>query len=225
MTVIVAFILAGMQTVLKPVHDLNAAVYNKKSVLLSIADQFDKPIGAMSAKEVQDIFNNKIEELVVDPEGNIVEGEKAEDINMADQLKKPKSEQHYPLYIYSQDDGSRIYIVSVRGQGLWDAIWGNIALGQDLETIVGASFDHAGETPGLGAEIKDNPSFPSQFIGKEIYDDQGDYTSVQVVKGVVRQPQHQVEGISGATITSRGVSDMLYSGIKNYEPYFEKIQQ
>lgn len=225
MTVLVAFILAGMETVLKPIHELNAAVYNKKSVLLSIADQFDKPIESMTTQEVQDIFNNDIEELVVDPEGNIVEGERAEDINMADQLKRPKAEQHYPLYVYNQEDGSKIYIVSVRGQGLWDAIWGNIALKQDLKTIVGASFDHAGETPGLGAEIKDDPGFPTQFIGKGIYDDKGEYTSVQVIKGIIRQPQHQVEGISGATITSRGVSDMLYSGIKNYEPYFEKIQK
>ncbi len=108
MTVIVAFVLAGMETVLKPIHDLNAAVYNKKSVLLSIADQFDKPIESMSAQEVQDIFNNDIEELVVDPEGSIVEGERAEDIIMANELKKPKSAQHYPLYIYSQDDGCKI---------------------------------------------------------------------------------------------------------------------
>lgn len=225
MTVIVAFILAGMNTFLKPVHELNEAVYNKKSVLLSIADQFDKPIGGMSVKEVQDVFDKDIEEIVVDAEGNIVDGEKAEDISMEVELKKPANEQHYPVFIYNADDGSKIYIVKVRGQGLWDAIWGNIALDSDLKTIDGASFDHAGETPGLGAEIKDNPAFPAQFVGKEIYDDQGDYTSVEVVKGVIRQPEHQVEGISGATITSNGVTDMLYTGLKNYEPYFEKLQQ
>lgn len=225
MTVIVAFILAGMNTFLKPIHDLNEAVYNKKSVLLSISDQFDKPIGAMSVKEVQNIFDTDIDEIVVDVEGNIVEGEKAEDISMEVELKKPENEQHYPVFIYNKDDGSKIYIVKIRGQGLWDAIWGNIALDQDLKTIDGASFDHAGETPGLGAEIKDNPAFPAQFVGKEIYNDQGDYTSVEVVKGVIRQPEHQVEGISGATITSNGVTKMMYNGIKNYEPYFEKLQQ
>lgn len=225
MTVIVAFILAGMNTFLKPIHDLNEAVYNKKSVLLSISDQFDKPIWAMSVKEVQNIFDTEIEEIVVDAEGNIVEGEKAEDISMEEELKKPDNEQRYPVFIYNKEDGSKIYIVKIRGQGLWDAIWGNIALNQDLKTIDGASFDHAGETPGLGAEIKDNPAFPAQFVGKEIYDDQGDYTSVQVVKGAIRQPEHQVEAISGATITSKGVTNMMYNGIKNYEPYFEKLQQ
>lgn len=224
MTVIVAFILAGMQTILKPVHDLNAAVYNKKSVLLSIADEFDKPIGAMTVKEVQNVFDKQIDEVVVDANGNVVDDEKAEEIVMANELKKPKDEQHYPIYIFNKEDGSKIYIVSVRGQGLWDAIWGNIALNEDLETISGVSFDHAGETPGLGAEIKDNPAFPAQFKGKEIYNDQGEYTSVQVVKGIIRQPDHQVEGISGATITSDGVTKMLYSGLQNYEPYFEKIQ-
>ena len=225
MTVIVAFILAGMNTFLKPIHQLNEAVYNKKSVLLSIADQFDKPIDAMSVQEVQGIFDSDIEEVVVDAEGNVVEGVSAEDISMAEQLKKPKSEQQYPIYIFNKDDGSKIYIVSVRGQGLWDAIWGNIALKEDLETIAGVSFDHAGETPGLGAEIKDNPAFPAQFEDKEIYSDDGEFTSVQVVKGILRQPKHQVEAISGATITSVGVEDMLDNGLRNYIPYFEKIQQ
>ncbi len=225
MTVVVAFILAGMQTVLKPIHELNAAVYNKKSVLLSISDEFDKSIDAMTVQEVQDIFDNKIEEIVVDANGNIVEGESAEEVLLEVELKKPKAEQHYPVYIYNKDDGSKLYIVSVRGQGLWDAIWGNIALQQDLETIAGVSFDHAGETPGLGAEIKDNPAFPEQFEGKEIYNDEGEYTAVQVVKGIIRQPSHQVEGISGATITSDGVTKMLYNGLQNYEPYFESIQK
>ena len=90
MTVIVAFILAGMNTFLKPIHELNEAVYNKKSVLLSIADQFDKPIDAMSVQEVQNIFDTDIEEVVVDAQGNVVEGKSAEEIVMAEQLKKPK---------------------------------------------------------------------------------------------------------------------------------------
>ena len=77
----------------------------------------------------------------------------------------------------------KFILVSVRGSGLWDEIWGSIALEDDFNTITGATFDHKGETPGLGAEIKDNPKFPSQFVGKKIYDENGEYVSVQVKKG------------------------------------------
>lgn len=225
MTLIVATILAGMNTFLKPLHDLNEAVYNKKSVLMTIAGEIDKPIDVLSNQEVQDVFDNNIDELVVDSEGNIVEGVSADQVLLEAELKKPEGERHYPLYVFHKDDGSNIYIVSIRGQGLWDAIWGNVALNEDLVTIEGVSFDHAGETPGLGAEIKDNPSFPASFEGKKIYDEEGNFTSIEVVKGLVRQPEHQVEAISGATITMGGVNDMFYEGILNYEPYFEKVQQ
>ena len=226
MTGIVAFILAGMNTFLKPIHDLNEAVYNKKSILLSIEDEFDTPVSAMTVEQVQEIFNSdQMESLAIDAEGNVVEGVSAEEVLLEAELKKTKADQRYPMYVYEKSDGSKIYIISIRGQGLWDAIWGSVALEEDLSTIVGASFDHAGETPGLGAEIKDNPSFPERFVGKKIYDEEGDFTSVQVVKGIINQPHHQVEAISGATITMNGVTEMLRNGIQNYEPYFQKIQQ
>lgn len=225
MTVVVALILAGMNTALKPIHDLNETVYNKKSVLLSISDEFDTPVNDMSAQEVQDIFDTQIDNVVIDAEGNVVEGVNADEVLLETEYKKPKAEQRYPLYIYNKDDGSKIYIISVRGQGLWDAIWGSLALEEDLNTVAGASFDHAGETPGLGAEIKDNPTFPESFEGKKIYNDQGNLTSIEVVKGIIQQPEHQVEAISGATITMNGVTAMLERGLENYQPYFEKIQE
>jgi len=89
--------------------------------------------------------------------------------------------------------------------------------------VVGASFDHAGETPGLGAEIKDNPSFAKQFGGKKIYRD-GEYVSVGVIKGGAKNIAYEVDGISGATVTANGVGEMLYRGIKYYEPYFGKVK-
>lgn len=224
MTVLVALVLASMQTFLEPIHSINEAVYQQRSVLLSVADLQDTPVNAMTVQEVQDVFDNQMEELVLDHEGNVIEGLMASEINLEEELKKPKNEQRYPLYIFEKD-GEKYYIVSVRGQGLWDAIWGSIALESDMKTIKGASFDHAGETPGLGAEIKDNPAFPAQFVGKEIYDDNGVFTAVRVIKGMIRDPAHEVDGISGSTITSRGVQEMLYKGIQNYEPYFDKIRK
>src|SRR5690606_7287922 len=119
-------------------------------------------------------------------------------------------------YVYAGDDGKKFFILSVRGSGLWDEIWGNVALEEDLRTLAGASFDHKGETPGLGAEIKDNPAFSAQFLGKTIYDQTGEFTSVTVRKGGAKDPANEVDGISGATITCNGVTEMLDRGIQYY---------
>ena len=120
-------------------------------------------------------------------------------------------------------DGKSGYIFSVRGSGLGDAIWGNIALEEDMNTVAGVSFDHAGETPGLGAEIKDNNAWKAQFVGKKIYD--GDkYVSVYVRKGGAIDLEHEVDGLSGATVTADGVTKMLYEGLKAYEPYMEDAE-
>ena len=94
-----------------------------------------------------------------------------------------------------------------------------------MNTIAGVSFDHQGETPGLGAEIKDNPMFPKQFEGTKIYDDAGTYRSVMVRKGGRKNKIHEVDGISGATVTADGVTEMLVRGIKYYEPYFSKLKK
>ena len=90
--------------------------------------------------------------------------------------------------------------------------------------MAGASFDHKGETPGLGAEIKDNPAFSKQFKGRKLYDADGNYTSIVVRKGGAKNKTHEVDGISGATVTADGVGEMLYRGIKYYEPYFNQLR-
>jgi Na+-transporting NADH:ubiquinone oxidoreductase subunit C len=108
--------------------------------------------------------------------------------------------------------------------GLWDKIWGTIAIQDDFNTVAGASFGHVAETPGLGAEIKDNPNFPKQFQGKTIFKD-GQYVSVGVIKGGAKDKAHEVDAISGATITSRGVNGMMVEGLKPYLPYFESLKK
>ncbi len=221
LTAVVALVLSLLATGLKPIHDRNEAIYNKKAILSAIEDDLDSKAADMEADQIQSIFDEKIEQVVVDMEGKLVEGIQAEDIDMAKEKKKPLEDQRLPVYIYNGAQG-KIYIVSVRGSGLWDEIWGSIALKNDFNTIVGAAFDHTGETPGLGAEIKDNPSFSAQFVNKKFYDDSGKFVSVGVVKGGVKNPEHQVDAISGATITCNGVDEMLDRGIRYYEPYFSK---
>lgn len=226
MTAIVAVLLTGFRQATKAQADLNEDIFNKRAILSAVEDYLGEgvTVATLSDDDVMNIFEQQVEQVVVNASGQEIEGMTADDVDMAKEKKKPVANRNLPLYIYNQG-GSKYYILSVRGTGLWDAIWGNIALKSDLNTIVGVTFDHAGETPGLGAEIKDNPAFPAQFKGKEIYTDNGRYVSITVRKGGARDPAHEVDGITGATVTSDGVSDMLYDGIKNYEPYFNKVKQ
>lgn len=223
MTAVVALVLALLATGLKDIHERNEAIYNKKALLTSIESYLENPADELADDEVISIFDEQVQQIVVDSEGNLVEGIMAEDIELAKEKDKPESERNYPVYVFNSPKG-KVYIFSVRGSGLWDAIWGSIAVEDDFSTIAGAAFDHAGETPGLGAEIKDNPSFSAQFVGKKIYEADGDYVSVKVRKGGAKDPVHEVDGISGATVTADGVSEMLYRGLKNYEPYIESVQ-
>ena len=235
MTVVVGLILSFLAVGLKPLQDKQEALFNKKAVLAAIETQLGEDVKAskMAEADVLNLFDNNIEQRVIDFYGNVVsqedvesrgyKGGQAEHVDMKKEKKKPEEERIFPLYLYTADNGDKSYIVTVRGSGLWDEIWGNIGLKDDLETVIGASFDHAGETPGLGAEIKDNASWVRQFQDKKIYDESGTYTSVVVRKGGARNPTYEVDGISGATVTADGVSDMLYSGIQYYLPYLKTL--
>lgn len=233
LTGISALLLSLLATSLRPAHEKNEAIFNKRAILAAVEGPLGREVSALSDDEVLQIFSEQVDQTVTDLEGNEVSreavvgqgypGGNAENIDMAKERKKPEASRIRPIFIYEKD-GEKYYIISVRGSGLWDEIWGNIALESDFNTIAGAAFDHKGETPGLGAEIKDNPGFAAQFIGKKIYDEQGNFTSVKVMKGPVKDPAHQVDGISGATITINGVSEMLYRGIQYYEPYFEQLK-
>lgn len=225
LTAITAVTLAGLREVTKAKAELNEEIFEKRAILSAIEDHLPNgmKVKQLSDEEVINIFNN-IEQITLDMTGMPVEGSvMAEDIDMAKERKKPEAERLLPLFIY-EHEGSKYYIVSIRGNGLWDEIWGNIALEGDLNTITGAAFDHKGETPGLGAEIKDNPAFAAKFKGTKIYENE-EYVSVVVRKGGVKKPEHEVDAISGATVTCNGVSEMLYRGIKYYEPYFQTIRK
>ena len=231
MTVLVGALLAGSIVVLGPMAEKNADIFNKRQILEAIRTPLEEAgqnVDAMTDDMVLEIFDKQVTQAIVDSEGAPMEDMlnpdgapmAAIDIDMAQERKKPLAERMYPVYEVNFDNKS-YYIFSVRGSGLWDAIWGNIALEGDMNTVAGVSFDHAGETPGLGAEIKDNAKWKAQFVGKKIYD--GDkYVSVYVRKGGAIDMDHEVDGLSGATITADGVTKMLYEGLKIYEPYMEE---
>lgn len=232
MTALVAIVLAGMSILLKPIHSQNEAVYSKRAILSAIEKKLDKPVSDLSDDEVLNIFKDRMTQKVIDMTGKELtvqeveakgyKGGLAENVDLAQERRRPEAERILPYYTYTNKAGKATTIISVRGSGLWDEIWGNIALEEDMNTISGITFDHKGETPGLGAEIKDNPSFPAAFIGKKIYDGDGTYKSVDVVKGGLSDPKHQVDAISGATITTVGVGEMMVRGVKYYEPILKE---
>jgi Na+-transporting NADH:ubiquinone oxidoreductase subunit C len=231
LTAVAALMLSFLATSLKPLHDMNEAIFNKRGILSAVQSAFDTEVKDMSDEQVATIFDESVEQIVLDMDGNTVEpsvllergykGELAEHVEMTKEKKRPEADRILPLFIYN-DNGTKYYIVSVIGSGLWDEIWGNVALEEDLNTVAGVTFDHKAETPGLGAEIKDNKIWKSLFTGKKIYND-GVYTSV-VVRKNAKDPNFEIDAISGATITSVGVTEMLDRGIKYYEPYLNKLK-
>jgi Na+-transporting NADH:ubiquinone oxidoreductase subunit C len=231
MTIIVAFVLSLMVSGLKGVHTENESVYNKKGILSAVSDQLGKDVNMLSNAEVQDIFekqivqkviNSKGEELTVDQIKAASGVSTAVEVDLGKEARKPIEQRLLPVFVFTDANKKSYNILYVRGKGLWDEIWGYIALQDDWNTISGQAFDHKGETPGLGAEIKDNKSWYSMFTGKKLYNSKGDYTSISVVKGGVKDPTNQVDAISGATITGIGVDEMMKRGLKYYEPYIQK---
>ena len=223
MTVIAAVALAGMREITMSASTKNEEIFNKRSILLTVNDYLGDGLNVsdLTDEQVLKMFKEQVEQVVINQKGEVVPNMLAEKIDLAVEKKKAESERLLPLFVF-KNDKEKFYILSVRGSGLWDEIWGNIAVKSDLNTIAGATFDHKGETPGLGAEIKDNPSFPGQFVGKQLFRD-GE-VAILVRKGGSQDKMYEVDGISGATITSDGVTEMLQRGIANYLPYLETIQ-
>ncbi len=133
------------------------------------------------------------------------------------------------VYLVRKQDGLETIILPIHGYGLWSTMYGFIALAGDAQTIKGFGFYEHAETPGLGGEI-DNPQWKAQWPGKLVYDDSGD-VAIEVVKGTVGEatpnPQYKVDGLAGATLTSRGVSNLVefWLGEQGFKPFLERIRQ
>ncbi|MFD0976404.1 Na(+)-translocating NADH-quinone reductase subunit C [Salinimicrobium gaetbulicola] len=215
MVVIVGVVLAFAATSLQPRQYENMRKEKMQNILATVGVETDRD-GA------QELFDQYItEQVVLNNEGKVKEGVDAFDVDLAKELKKPANEQNFPLYI-ADVEGKAYYIVPLRGAGLWNAIFGYIALKDDVNTVKGAVFDHVGETPGLGAEITQE-WFRHRFDDEKIFDDNGELVGVSVVKGnaSASKDDNKVDAISGATITGDGVSDMISERLNHYLPYFK----
>ncbi len=173
--------------------------------------------------EAEEMFERYITvSKVVNHIGEEIDGD-AFEVDLQVENRKDLADRLLPVFI-AEVEGEPYYILPIRGNGLWGPIWGYVSLKSDMSTIFGANFDHASETPGLGAEIADR-EFQEQFPGKRIFDDSGSFASIRVVKGgAPAADPHAVDGISGGTITSNGVTNMLQNGLGAYQMYFQKIK-
>lgn len=163
--------------------------------------------------------------FVVNERGETLEGVKAFDIDVASQSKLAADRRQLPVYVCTTADGAEKYILPVYGAGLWGPIWGYVAFDSDGSTVYGAYFAHQGETPGLGAEIE-KPAFSSQFEGMQVFKD-GRFRPIAVVKAG-QQPlngEDYVDGISGGTITSKGVGAMLDNCLTPYKKFLQSLAQ
>ncbi len=216
---IVAGLLAVTATKLKPLQDKNVRNEKMQSILSTIG--VDK-----SRKESGAIYNDYIKkQLALKADGTVDTEVNAFEINLKNEIKKDVAEQRFPIYL-AEKEGKTIYVVPLQGTGLWDDIWGYFAIDADENTIIGCVFDHKGETPGLGAEIRES-WFEKQYIGKQFLKETGNFTadnfvSVRTVKGGSKAgDMHGVDAISGGTITSNKLSEMVEERLQHYLPYFE----
>ena len=218
LVIIVAFLLAFVSQALKPTQDVNVALDKKKQILaaLNIHDLNNED----AAKKYAEVV---IADRVVDDKGQVIKpgskgGEKDGFVLNSSDYKAGK----LAIYICNVD-GKDKYVIPVYGMGLWGPIWGYIAVDDDKNTVYGAYFNHESETAGLGAEIKDSQVWQDQFKGKKIFDDgSGDVTLSVVKKSEVKNPATQCDAVTGATLTSNGVSMMLHECLGKYKMFFNK---
>jgi len=216
-----------------PLQKKNRELDAKKKILGAVMELQD-------TDDVISIYKKRIKSLVVDIDGN-EKGEDiiAEEVNIGKEFKKPPEERLLPVFkYYSENDPEKVeaYIINLYGNGLWDKIWAYLALENDLNTIKGIVFDHKAETPGLGARITDK-EVQQRFAGKKLYDDLSSsfnkigmkrkLISVKVLRGeghkIPEDNYHEVDGLSGATMTTKGMNKMMMKYLGYYENYFDKV--
>lgn len=229
---ICSFLLSVFAVGLQPAQKEAATIDLYRNILTV----FGEDGSSMAKEDVKSVFQSSIKQIVVDKKGNTYP-----ELNFSDIPGKEKCEILYTkfpstaddckLSVYSKVDQNgtvSAYAIPLEGKGLWSTLYGYLALENDGNTILGITFYKHGETPGLGAEIS-QPWFANNFKGKKLIDQSGFLASVKVFKGKAKDSglpaNHVVDGISGATITANGVTDLLLHCAKVFDPFLTKIRK
>ena len=230
MVIVVGSILAGFASGLKPMIKANERFEKQQNILYAMGVNNNtgaNDVEFITTDVVEDEFAKYITRQIViegeqqteDPEAYLIDIKKE-----AAKAKDPNYVRRLPVFI-GEKDGQEVYVVPVRGVGLWDAIWGFVAMDSNM-TVTGVYFDHKGETPGLGAEIKQR-YFMDDFAGESFLKD-GQFQTIEVAKGnndAKNEDKNdgQVDALAGATITGDGLSAMLKKDVKMYVPFFKSL--
>ena len=231
MVVVVGSLLAFAAEGLKSNINENKRIEKQQNILYALGiNENDESSAVFVSKDVvAESFEKNVTKQVViqgadateDPEAYLI------DVKKEKSLAKDESYQRrLPLFISETETGT-YYVAPIRGKGLWDAIWGYVALDKDM-VIKGVYFDHKGETPGLGANIKQR-FFMDDFSGEHLNDEAGNFSGVTVAKGNndpknERKTDNRVDAIAGSTITGNGVTAMIKDELKLYIPYFKTLK-
>lgn len=222
LTVILGGLLATAAIFLSAPQKVQVELDKKKQILGAV---MNIPKGV----DVIEFYDQNIASVVVDAQGNEVADMAAEDINVRKEYKKTSTaDKKLPIYKFkSQVHEGQVeaYILPVYGNGLWDEVWGYVALSADFNTVQGVVFDHKAETPGLGARITDK-EVQNRFKGRQITDKDGNLSPVKFLKGegnpIADTDYQSVDGLSGASMTTNGVNAMLENYLSLYMPFIEK---
>ena len=237
-----AIFVSGAAVVLKPMQERNQLVDVQRNVLsaagllqegVSIEEQFEI-IETRVVDLRTGVFSTEIDPTTFDQFKAAKSGDpdistSFDELDDPDSVKIGSREDYSVVYIVR--DGSEIdkLILPVRGYGLWSTLYGFIALDSNLNTVSGLGFYQHGETPGLGGEV-DNVEWKQIWIGKEVYNADGD-VALSVIKGQVDDSrdgsEHQVDGLSGATLTSKGVHNLVqfWMGKSGYGPFLTNLKE
>ena len=218
LVVIVGVVLSFVYQALRPTQEMNIENDTKKQILAAAR------IIPKDGESIESLYEkNIIDSYIVNSEGKRIDSNTpAFSVNVAAQVKLPGNERELPVFECRTPQGIK-YIIPVYGAGLWGPIWGYIAFDNNGNTIYGAYFAHQGETPGLGAEIE-KPAFSSQFNGKNVFNAQGNFASIAVVKAGQEKPgEEYVNAVSGGTITSHGVQAMLANSLEPYATFLKNL--
>lgn len=240
-----SLLVSSTAVVLKDLQDANKLL-DKQQKVLAVSGLIAEG-STPSADEVNTLFDERIDIQVLNMETSAID----ENSGIADpiaynQLKASKNltmsfavdsnkarvkrvPNHITVYIVKDEDGAAsLYVLPVEGMGLWGTMYGFVAIDKDLNTIQGLTFYKHKETPGLGAEI-DNPNWKAKWPGRRVYDESGTI-AIKVIKGPAASPEeapHEVDGLSGATLTSNGVTNLLrfWLGRDGFGPYLDSLRE
>jgi len=216
MVVVVAAVLSFTSLSLKERQNMNKEVEKKQNILKAVN------VASTPANAVELFDKYIVKAIIVDSEGEVKSNDKNETfkVNLKKENKKDLSERQLPVFVFNKEGVGEKIILPVRGKGMWGPIWGFISMESDRKTIFGATFDHSGETPGLGAEIA-NAEFLAPFTGKQIFNQAGLFTSLKLVKGTASTNPHAFDAVSGGTVTSKGLEEMLLKSLGSYEKFLK----